>query len=177
MRRTFKTLSALVVAVASVLFLNRSPVAAEGFELPEKHDYIERLYNPNTGEHLYTPSSFEAATLRNLGWKGEGNAWAIPDMNTLVDGRPNVSRLYNPNTGDHHYTADLNEESYLVSVGWERDFISFPTAGNEGAPVYRLYNPNVKVGSHHYTLDSNERAHLIAVGWKDEGVAFNAYPL
>lgn len=30
-------------------------------------NYIYRVYNPNSGEHLYTPSEFEEKTLINFG--------------------------------------------------------------------------------------------------------------
>lgn len=33
---------------------------------------IYRLYNPNAGEHLFTPSNYERATLVNFGWNDEG---------------------------------------------------------------------------------------------------------
>lgn len=134
---------------------------------------INRLYNPNSGEHLFTPSNFERATLINYGWKDEGIGFYGQGYTT--ERTAYVSRVYNPNAGDHHYTADPSEAEYLVKVGWHDDNIGFHMPFSKGQPVYRLYNPNAKAGAHHFTLLKSERDHLIKVGWKDEGVAFNAY--
>ncbi|WP_311928455.1 hypothetical protein [Lactococcus lactis] len=138
---------------------------------------INRVYNPNTGEHVYTNSAFEESRLIDLGWKSEGNAFFVPDNMYAIQNPtkvgPTVSRLYNPNAGDHFYTHNGYEINELLKIGWSRDQINFATA-KEGAPVYRLYNPNAKVGSHFYTLSSYERDNLINHGWKYEGVAFNS---
>lgn len=138
---------------------------------------IDRVYNPNTGEHVYTNSAFEETRLVDLGWRGEGNAFFVPDnvyamQNPKLVG-PSVSRLYNPNAGDHFYTSNEYEIGELLKKGWIRDQINFSTA-KVGLPVYRLYNPNAKVGSHFYTLSSYERDNLINHGWKYEGIAFRS---
>ncbi|EOH74394.1 hypothetical protein [Enterococcus malodoratus] len=134
---------------------------------------INRLYNPNSGEHLFTPSDFERATLINFGWKDEGIGFYGQGYTT--EKTSYVSRVYNPNAGDHHYTASNDEVQHLVKVGWHDDNIGFHMPFSGGQPVYRLYNPNATAGAHHFTLLKSERDHLIKVGWKDEGIAFNAY--
>ncbi|MDH6363359.1 hypothetical protein M2139_000221 [Enterococcus sp. PF1-24] len=147
---------------------------AKGFSvqvIEDKKIPIYRLYNKNSGEHLYTPIESERDNLKKLGWKSEGVAWYAPQASKNAA----VARLYNPNAGDHFYTSDSSEINYLVSVGWSKDALSFATAGKEDSAVYRLYNPNAHAGAHHYTLSTTERDQLIAVGWKDEGTAFNAY--
>ncbi|AGV72852.1 hypothetical protein [Lactococcus cremoris] len=137
---------------------------------------INRVYNPNTGEHVYTNSIFEESRLTDLGWSDEGNAFFVPEFEVGKDNSnqgPLVSRLYNPNAGDHFYTSNQYEISELVKKGWKRDQIIFPTA-KVGVPVYRLYNPNATVGAHFYTTSSFERDNLVNHGWKYEGVAFNS---
>lgn len=135
---------------------------------------INQMYNPNTGEHLYTPSQYEQVTLLDYGWQDEGFVFYVP-----IDGRndhPYVYRLYNLYAKDHHYTTDENETANLMRHGWKNDFIGFPTAGQDGVPVYRVYNPNAISGAHYFTLNIKERDHLVHLGWQDEGVAFRAYP-
>ncbi|MBO1308853.1 hypothetical protein JZO70_21965 [Enterococcus sp. 669A] len=139
-------------------------------EIPVLGQSIYRMYNPNTGEHLYTPSMFEQATLFNLGWKDEGTAWFAPREYVGAA----IYRVYNPNAGDHHFTTDVNEIAHLLEVGWHDDRLSFPSATDEGVPIYRLYNPNAKVGAHHFTANGAERDMLVSVGWRYEGISFYA---
>ncbi|MFC4651939.1 hypothetical protein ACFO26_03375 [Lactococcus nasutitermitis] len=139
---------------------------------------VSRVYNPNTGEHVYTPVGFEVVELIKAGWSYEGTAFKIPYVSSPFTGYPVVQRLYNPNAGDHQYTTNTFEVSSLVALGWKNDGVGVQFAvakANTGAPVYRLYNPNAKVGSHHFTMSVYERDSLIKAGWKNEGVAFNAY--
>jgi len=47
-----------------------SVAASNGFSV------VQRFYNGRTGEHFYTSSSTEAASLGSLGYSAEGAAWA-----------------------------------------------------------------------------------------------------
>ncbi|KXU10577.1 hypothetical protein [Streptococcus gallolyticus] len=87
-----------------------------------------RLYNPNSGEHFYTSSTYERDSLGSIGWKKEGVGWLAPDS-----GNP-VYRLYNPNarTGTHHYTLSGGERNSLASIGWRYEGVSW-YAINDGA--------------------------------------------
>ena len=126
-----------------------------------------RLYNPNSGEHLYTLDNNEYSILGGIGWDQEGYAWHVPASGT------DVYRLYNPNSGDHHYTADRNEYDTLAGIGWTQEDVAFKSASAEGGiPVYRLFNPNVTIGTHHYTTNQNEYNTLGGIGWQQEGIAF-----
>lgn len=129
---------------------------------------IFRLYNPNTGEHLYTANSNEWYSLAfGKGWENEGVAWFAPN-----EGAP-VYRVYNPNTGDHHYTMNSFERDMLKTVGWRYEGISWYSDLNQQVPLYRVYNPNnFGAGSHHYTTNQYEQQQLVATGWKNEGVAW-----
>lgn len=125
-----------------------------------------RLYNPNSGEHFYTASSYERDSLGSVGWRKEGVGWLAP-----YTGSP-VYRLYNPNSGDHHYTLSAGERDVLRNVGWRYEGIAWQSGGS--VPVYRLYNPNARTGTHHYTLWAGERDSLSRIGWRYEGISWNA---
>lgn len=176
MRKTTILTSICLMGTAVLLgSINTSNVSADTQENTEI-GIIYRVYNPNTGEHVYTNSIFEESRLFDIGWKDEGEAFYIPEFEVGKDNSnqgPLVFRLYNPNAGDHFYTSNQYEISELVKKGWKRDQIIFPTA-KVGIPVYRLYNPNAIVGAHFYTTSSFERDNLVNHGWRYEGVAFNS---
>lgn len=133
---------------------------------------VYRLYNPYTGEHLYTTDSNEYSTLAKLGWNQEGIAWYSPE-----DGTP-VYRLYNPYTGEHLYTTDANEYATLAKLGWNKEGIalySLDEDTDEAEPVYRLYNPYEDAFTHLFTSDANEYKELAKLGWNQEGIAFYGY--
>lgn len=144
-------------------------------------DILNRLYNPNSGEHFYTKDLEEKDVLVDLGWHDEGIGWTSP-----VDSTVPVFRLYNPNAGDHHYTKSSKERDVLVSVGWKYEGIGWysfegtsevnpNTATPDPIPVYREYNPNAKAaGAHNYTTNEAENDFLVSVGWLEEGIAWNA---
>ncbi len=128
---------------------------------------VYRLYNPNSGEHFYTPNYSELVFLVEAGWKDEGLAWYSQD-----GGAP-IYRVYNPNAGDHHYTSDRSEVEFLVDAGWQDEGIGWYSADqSQGMEVYRVYNPNAISGAHHFTMDANERDMLVQSGWSDEKTAF-----
>ncbi|GEM_PF-4479218 len=133
----------------------------------EKTDRMNRLYNPNSGEHFYTASTAEKNHLVKLGWRSEGIGWTTPKTSKTP-----VYRLYNPNAGDHHYTMSLAEKDMLVSKGWRYEGIAFYSGDSDGVAVYRQYNPNAKAGAHNYTSSFGEHKYLINVGWNGEGVAW-----
>lgn len=127
---------------------------------------MHRLYNPNSGEHFYTASTYERDSVVRAGWSYEGTAWNAP----LV-GDP-VYRMYNPNSGDHHYTPSAGERDMLVRVGWRYEGIGWYTSVAQSQPLYRLYNPNASTGTHHYTRSYYEATHLTFVGWRYEGIGW-----
>lgn len=125
---------------------------------------MNRLYNPNSGEHFYTASEYERDHLVSVGWVYERIGWVAPK-----GGSP-VYRLYNPNAGEHHYTMDAGERDVLVSLGWNDEGIGWRTAGT--IPLYRQYNPNAYANNHNYTTSEVERDHLLGLGWQDEGIGW-----
>ena len=128
---------------------------------------IYRVYNPNSGEHVYTKSAAEKDSLVKAGWKDEGVAWKSP-----VKSNTPVYRLYNANAGDHHYTVNEDEKANLIKAGWKDEGIVWYSDDLKTAAVYRVYNPNATTGSHHFTKNDKEVKELVKAGWQDEAVAF-----
>ena len=127
-----------------------------------------RLYNPNSGEHLYSSSINERNTLTQLGWVYEGISWYNPASSSTP-----VYRLYNPNNGDHHYTISVNERDTLDMIGWNYEGICWYADDSQSSPVYRLFNPNqLNEGAHLFTTSTNERDTLARIGWIYEGIAW-----
>lgn len=124
---------------------------------------LYRLYNPWTGEHLFSVDYGEVEKLCPLGWTFEGIVASVD----LASGKP-VYRLYNPWTGDHHYTTDLAEVVRNEKIGWKNEGIAFYSKGKVG--VVSLYNPFAKSFYHHYTADPAEVERMVKDGWKEEGI-------
>ncbi len=128
-----------------------------------------RLYNPYTGEHLYTSSVEEKLYLVSLGWNDEGDAWVAPSTSSTP-----VYRLYNPYVegGDHFYTADVAEYESLKAAGWSGEGVAWLSDDAHGVEIYRAYNPFATSGTHHYTSNAGEVASLVECGWTGEGTAW-----
>ncbi len=140
--------------------------------LSDQHDMIEsrtmhRLYNPYTGEHLYTGSEAERDTLSGAGWQYDGVAWNAP-----VDSNIKVYRLYNPYGDFHFYSSSEEEIANLETYGWIREGVAWCSDEAQGTPIYRLFNPYVQTNYHMFTTSTAERDLLVSVGWQFEGVAF-----
>ena len=131
---------------------------------------MNRLYNPNSGEHFYTADIKEKDALVAIGWNDEGYGWVAPKK---ADSNKPVHRLYNPNAGDHHYTVSAAEKNTLVSYGWKYEGEGWKSAANTEIAVYRQYNPYANgAGSHNYTVDKAENDYLVSLGWTPEGKAW-----
>lgn len=126
-----------------------------------------RMYNPYSGEHLYTSDQNEKEYLQISGWNYEGLAWIESSK-----AKTPVYRFYNPLSGEHHYTMDEGEKDYLAGIGWNYEGVGWKST-DAGTPVYRLFNPNNPgPAAHHYTTDAYERSVLISNGWNDEGIGW-----
>ena len=143
---------------------------------------MNRLYNPNSGEHFYTADVKEKEALVNLGWNDEGYGWVAPETPATVTKTSDqpVYRLYNPNAGDHHYTMSKEERNTLVAYGWKDENVGWYSAedakhNGKTVTVWRQYNPYANgAGSHNYTTDRAENNYLVSLGWIYEGKAWNA---
>lgn len=128
-----------------------------------------RMYNHNTGEHLYTRSTGERDNLKRVGWNYEGVAWNAP-----TSGKP-VYRLYNRYNGEHFYTIDAGERDKILRTGWTYEGVAFYSyTGSNGTPVTRLFSR--RANWHHYTIDNNEKNIISHQGWKIEGIGWYAMP-
>ena len=133
------------------------PISNDGGE-------VYRLYNPHSGDHLYTTGAVEKGKLVEAGWTYEGVAFKAPRGGTRA-----VYRMYNPNAGDHMWTVSYDEASALQAAGWRYECV--PWFGNDkGTEVLRLYNPNE--GDHFFTTEPAEKDALVKAGWIYEGVAW-----
>lgn len=130
-------------------------------------DAMYRLYNPYSGEHLYTSSSDEASSLSTIGWTYEGVGWYAPESSETP-----VYRLYNSYSGDHHYTTSPGEREHLSSIGWSDEGVGWYSDDASGVPLYRQFNPYEKIGTHNYTVSKSENDYLVSLGWSAEGVAW-----
>ncbi len=134
---------------------------------------MHRLYNPYSGEHLYTSNGLEPGNLTVRGWEYEGVGWIAPTTSSTP-----VYRLYNPyeKLGDHHYTTDAAEREAMTAAGWEDEGVGWYSDDSQGTPLYRQYNPNAysmhMTGAHNYTADKDENDKLVKLGWKAEGIAW-----
>lgn len=124
---------------------------------------LMRLYNPWTGEHLFTTHKCEVTKLTRIGWRNEGKIGYVATSGTTP-----VFRLFNAYSGDHHYTTDKNEVEACVRDGWKDEGIVFYSEGSVG--MTSMYNPYEKHFYHHYTSDECEIACMIEEGWKREAV-------
>ena len=131
---------------------------------------MNRLYNPNSGEHFYTADIEEKAALVKLGWNDEGYGWVAPKTEGAT---VPVYRLYNPNAGDHHYTMNKGERNTLVAYGWKDEGTGWYSDTKKTVAVFRQYNPYANgAGAHNYTTDKAENDYLVSLGWTPEGKAW-----
>ena len=128
---------------------------------------MNRLYNPNSGEHFYTAKAAEKDFLVQQGWQFEGTGWVAPGKSETP-----VYRVYNANGGEHHYTMNEKEKDALVGFGWTYEGIGWYSDDAKGVPLYREYNPNMKACNHNYTANKGEHDYLVSHGWNDEGLAW-----
>ena len=128
---------------------------------------MNRLYNPNSGEHFYTASVDEKDWLVGLGWNDEGIGWMAPSHSATP-----VFRLYNEIGGEHHYTMEADERDALIAAGWKDEGTGWYSDDDKTTVLYREYNPNAFANNHNYTADKAEHDELVSFGWNDEGTAW-----
>ncbi|WKB49909.1 hypothetical protein QYH60_13220 (plasmid) [Lactococcus lactis subsp. lactis] len=154
------------IGIITTFFLIPTQVVNAAINIP-----VYRLYNPNSGEHFYTTSYYEATCDYKVGWNIEGTGWYSPTAGTAV------YRVFNPivKGGDHYYTKSLYEGKELVKRGWKWDYEGKPIFYSGGSnSVYVSYNPYPQSGTHNYTTSSFEQNNLLKMGWKYGTVALNA---
>ncbi len=155
-----------MLCISVVLFL---VMAASSYSSAADRNYVFRIYNPVTGEHLYTSDFNERWVLVfSKQWVDEDMAWISP----VLSDDP-VYRLFHEETGTHFYTIDEFEKSVLLSCDWKDEGVAWFSTQSDGVPVYRLFNPVLPpLAAHHFTSDEYEKNYLKLHGWRDEGVAW-----
>lgn len=121
---------------------------------------VFRMYNPNSGEHLYTLSKQERISLIAAGWTPEGIGWFAPSTGTTV------YRLYNPYEYMHLYTSDTQERDRLVGLGWHLDDVRVISGGDK--QMYRERNPYGYANRYNWTCDKAEHDNLVGLGYVAE---------
>jgi hypothetical protein len=81
--------------------------------------WLNRVYNPNDGNHLFTMNSHEKDKLVALGWHDEGVGWRVS-----MSGRP-VYRIYNQGSGEHIYTLNYEEVKAATDAGMRDEGIAW----------------------------------------------------
>ena len=117
---------------------------------------VYRLYNPNTGDHLFTANFAEAQNVANAGWTYEGVGWQSP-----AEGEE-VYRLYQGNVHDYVFKKDVSK---LESEGWTCECVAFKSGGTR--PIYRMFNQNDR--SCILTSSLEEHNELSKNGWFCQG--------
>ena len=115
------------------------------YEAEERHAALYRLYNPYTGEHLYTTDAHERDSLAAVGWSVESDGASgagvalVGDFEGMAanESYKPLYRLYNPYAGDHHYTTDKNEYDRLQPTAGSRSY-SFGSGGEWWSPALGL---------------------------------------
>lgn len=155
---------------------------------------VVRLYNPWTGEHLFSVDQKEVSDCEKAGWQNEGTFWKayshVGDWQAKFGGKDKkcgatVYRLYNPWTGEHLYTTSSEEYNKLKTTGWNGEGIAFYSVNvkedntaqvaetdvinTTPQGVYRAFNKNVTVGTHNFA-GYEENATMLANGWLPDNV-------
>ena len=135
---------------------------------------VYRLYNPNSGEHLFTAKFGEYMNLIPHGWKTEGADFDAYEMN--VEGSIPVYRVFDPNTknGNHLYTTSLEEAGQLVEESnWLWDFGGNPAYYATGKFALVKFHQN-STNKDFYTANPSEVARLEKLrDYKKEGTLCN----
>lgn len=141
------------------------PFVAQG----QESAFLHRLFNPRTGDHLYTSSDAEANSVKNLGYKDEGITGTVLTTN-LASTTP-LFRLFNPVSRDHFYTTRAAERDQAISqAGYRFEGavgLVFTNESSISSPLFRLYNS--QTGDHFYTTDILERLRASERGYNFEG--------
>ena len=140
---------------------------------------IYRLFNPSSGQHLFSANLFEIDSLTgqpHSPYLNEGIAYEVSS-----GANQDLFRFYNHLTGRHFYTSNISERDLLLDSNlpfiYEGSAYKVHSANlitNDLVPVYRFYDSNTHV--HLYTASSVERDiwESGSHGWINEGIAWYA---
>jgi hypothetical protein len=131
---------------------------------------VYMLYDPTSGDHLFTSSASEYNSAQQAGYSGEGVSFYA-----CSSGQQPVYRLYDPSTGDHFYTTSASERDSAGGSGYIHEGVGFYLCGagqTANVSVYRLYDPST--GDHFYTTSTPEESSAVKnSGYESEGTGFS----
>jgi hypothetical protein len=102
----------------------KSWLVGQGWKLEGSYRYlvgalpVTRLYNPRTGDHIWTHKSIEINKLASTGWTREGVAFYSAGPVSTPLGVCMVTWLRLVAGDSHFYTPDPYEYRWLISLGW-----------------------------------------------------------
>ncbi len=155
-------------------FLENSPPSSAGPTVTDPGLPVAfRLYDPMTGNHVFTASFPEANTFVAQGWEFESIPFAVNPQDPSAQ---NVYRLYHPTQNGYLLTMSELERNQAIALGYVDQGIAFTALDQPSSlgsePVYRFFSP-ASTG-HLYTTSALDQEQLPALGYQFEGVAFYA---
>ncbi|MDC0400370.1 hypothetical protein OAN59_11805 [Alphaproteobacteria bacterium] len=141
---------------------------------------VFRIFNTETGAHLYTPSLNEKDAVEVTGnFVTEGVGFtALSTNDDHIEGSVPVHRFFNKVTGGHFFTAfDTEKEAVLINSNFRYEgqtFRAFDVPSSSSTPVYRFFN--FETGGHLYTISDDEREVLTTItSFRYEGIGFYTF--
>ncbi len=159
MKKAVKWILAVMASITLLALVPAEPVQAS------EDQNLYCLYNPVSGEYLYTIDVNEKENLESS-WIYEGVVCYMP-----VHSGTATYRLYDAASSKHLYTSDEAEISKLEGEGWTREGVAYFVDEAKKAPVYRFFN--LATGDHAFGGE-NVTADMEQKGWVTEGVAYYA---
>ena len=136
---------------------------------------VRRLYNQNSGKHLFSANQTEIDFLTGggYGWNNEGTSYLTPS-----DATAEVFRFYVADEQRHFYTANESERDFIISnlddfiyEGKAYDAYSIDDRPTNAVAVVRYYNN--ALNSHVYSTSAYEQSVLNQDSmWMNEGIAW-----
>lgn len=139
-------------------------------ETTDSKRYVYRLFNQNSGRHLFSSNQEEIDIITGQGWVNEGAAYRSP-----ANANTDLHRFVMTN-GGHFYTANIEEKNILSQdlsftyegVAYQVYSTAEPPQGS--IPVVRYLS---NAGSHLYSTSQFEQNMLDASSqWQNEGIAW-----
>lgn len=137
---------------------------------------VIRLYNQQTGVHLYSSSTEEVDLLTGLrGWTYEGVSYVSP-----AQASANLYRFYVQGEDRHFYTASLAERDLIRSTSQLQHYIDegishrvIPAGGDSSQATAVVRYLNLNTGHHLFSTSPAEQLMLNQLStWQYEGVAW-----
>ena len=148
-----------------------------------KGECTQNIGSTTTAAGTQLPTPLDKVETPRIEVKSSGSNYLV----TLTDNTPGATIYYTTDGSDPAVAyaissmcysgttltlSDSNVKAIAVKDKYLDSDIGTASGGDDGAPMYRLYNPNS--GEHFYTASSVEASNLDAIGWNYEGIAWYA---